>query len=161
MEPNMFLMLLESMRPGIAFVYGGYRYMDADGAFLQRKIQGRIRGDVGHRLLLQSFVGVGCLLLRRSVTDSIRFDPSYNIIGDFEMWMRLSAEGYKCDYVDACLTRLRVHGNNTSLTQAHRWNIEERRFYRGFISRYGLRYPEILFYIIKAELSHILGRKRI
>jgi glycosyltransferase involved in cell wall biosynthesis len=161
LEPQMLEQLLARMKPDLTFVYGGYRYIDAQGRFLGRDVQGRVAGDLAPALMIRAFVAVGCLLLRREATREIRFDPGYNIIGDFDMWQRLSAAGRKCDYADAYLTRIRVHGGNMSLTLADRWIGEERRFYRSFIRQNGLRYPTILLYIFKVELSRLLRRKRI
>lgn len=161
LETDMLKNLHEKIEGGASMVYGGYRYVGEVGNFLGRDVQGRARGDLTSRLLLRSFVAVGCVLVRSEVFRKTRFDPSYNIIGDFEMWTRISAAGCICEPVERFLTRIRVHGGNLSIVQFNRWIMEERRFYRQFLSKHGLRYPAILVYILKAELSHLLQRKRI
>jgi len=161
LEVDMLARLHEAMNESVSLVYGGYRYIDRNGNFLGRNIQGNARGNLTNRLLLRSFVAVGCVMVRREVIERMRFDPSYNIIGDFEMWTRLAAAGERCVPVDRFLTRIRVHGRNLSIVQFDRWIGEERRFYRKFLSRHGIRYPAIMAYIVKSELSHLIKRKRI
>ena len=160
-ETNMLRRLHEAMSAGADLAYGGYRFIDRIGDFTGRNVQGRARGNLTNCLLLRSFIAIGCVLVRRNVFEKNRFDPSYNILGDFELWTRLAATGSIFEPVDEYLTRIRVHGGNLSLVQLDRWITEERYFYRKFWSVYGLRYPAIPAYILKAELSHLLKRRRI
>ncbi|MDE2111690.1 MAG: glycosyltransferase [Alphaproteobacteria bacterium] len=161
LEPNALERLHAKMQPDLTFVYGGYRYIDGSGTFLPRKIQGHASGNIANQLLYRPFIAIGCILLRREIFDKEQFDASYDILGDFDMWLRLSANGALCDFVDEHLTRIRVHGANMSIVKFHKWIQEERRCYRNFLAVQGLRYPMILFAVLKFEVSHLIRRRRI
>lgn len=160
-EPPMLESLLARMRPGISFVYGSSRYIDADGQLLPTPRRKRRSGVVVNQQLWRSMISIGCVLLRTEILRAQKFDPSFNMLGDFELWLRLGAQGHVCDCVDEPLERTRIHGANGSLLQRERWIVEERRLYRSFLMRHGLRYPMIVAFVAKCEINHIIGRHKI
>ncbi|HUZ75361.1 MAG TPA: glycosyltransferase family 2 protein [Stellaceae bacterium] len=159
-KPQMLESLLARMRPGVSFVYGGYRYIDAAGRPLPTPMRRRRRGVVVNPQLWRSLISIGCILLRTDILRAETFDPTFNMLGDFELWLRLGTRHHVCDYVDDTLELSRIHGANGSLVLHDRWIIEERKLYRTFLMQHGLRYPMILAYIAKCEIRRLIGRHR-
>jgi glycosyltransferase involved in cell wall biosynthesis len=161
LEPDAFARLVEKMTSGISLVYGGWRFIDSQGRALAKYIQGRASGDIVNALLVPSFIAISGILVRRAALGSTRFDAGYDLIGDFDMWVRLSASGGRCAYVEGYLVRIRVHGENMSIVKYRKWIAEERRFYGRFLAQYGpFRYLAIFAYILKREIFNLTGHNR-
>ena len=157
-QPQTLKRLVSRMGPETTFVYGGWRCIDADGNALQMERIPRRRGIVVNSLLLRSFIAVSCILLRADICRRERFDPYYILMGDYDLWIRLGTLGCACDFVALPLLLSRIHDNNISLQIENRWIVEQRHFYRNMLRRRGLRYPMILGFILKYEISHLVGR---
>lgn len=160
-EPETLEKLAQAMTPDVSLVYGGYRYVDKVGRALPKQVQGHAAGDIMTALMIRAFVAISCILVRREMFELERFDPTYDMKGDFDLWMRLCTHGALWAVVKGHLAKIRVHGNNLSSVQAKKWIVEERRFYRSFIRRFGLRYPSVLLFIAKYEFAHLIGHKKI
>jgi|GEM_PF-6100258 glycosyltransferase involved in cell wall biosynthesis len=160
-EPDAFARQIEKMTPDVNVVYGGWRFIDSQGRALAKYIQGHADGDIVNALLVRSFIAISGILVRRKALESVRFDAGYDLIGDFDMWIRLSAAGNRYAHVEGHLVRIRVHGENMSIVKYRKWIAEERRFYRRFLARHGVfRYPAILAYIVKREIFNLTGHNR-
>ncbi len=161
LEPDAFALQIEKMTPGVSLVYGGWRFIDSQGRALAKYIQGRTDGNIVNALLVRSFIAISGILVRRQALETARFDAGYDLIGDFDMWIRISAAGNRCAYVEGHLVRIRVHGENMSIVKYRKWIAEERRFYRRFLAKHGpFRYPAIFAYVMKREIFNLTGHNR-
>ena len=82
-------------------------------------------GRVLNDLLRDYFVGMSTLIVRRSALELLDYpcDPRYNIIGDFDLVIRL-AINWKLNYLHEPIAFYRQHENSLSVTQRSRF-LEE------------------------------------
>jgi glycosyltransferase involved in cell wall biosynthesis len=162
LAPDALQKLRDAMRDDTALVYGGWRFIGAEGNPLDRKVQGRAVGDIANALLMRAFISISCLLARRSAFDGLRFRPDYDLVGDFDMWIQMSTQGRKFDFAEGHLGLCRIHGGNESILKYRKWISEQRKFYRSFLARFGaFRYCAIFAYIAKSEISSMIGRNKV
>lgn len=105
---------LFARRPGVGLVFCNARFED-DGVLLARTsfdVCRPHRGRVYERLLVDSFIPMPSVVVRRTCFDEVGlFDPRLLISADFDLWLRIAAR-YEVDYVDAPLVVYRRHGGN-------------------------------------------------
>ena len=96
-------------------------------------------------------------MVRTEILRENPFNGNYNLIGDFDLWVRLS-QYYEFCGVDLPLGRQRLHENNTSKLHREKWIKERRKFYIMYLDRMHVFKLSLIFiYIVKVELSRILG----
>ena len=103
--------------PGAGFSFGDYeRFDDATGALLERSLL-RNGGEVLDRLYVEGcFIASSTVTMRRAALErrGLRLRDSHFSFGDDHfLWLALSLD-WRAAFVDAVLTRLRVHGLNES-----------------------------------------------
>lgn len=144
---------------GIALVYSRANFVDESTQPVKARICRPLRGQVTNRLLACNFIPMSSTLVRTDVARRLRFNSHYNLLGDHDMWLRLSMES-PIDYVDESLTLIRRHGECTSARESLRWIKEWRDFYLNFLSTYGFRYPAIVVFMLRSELSNAYRKYR-
>lgn len=144
-------------RAGNKLVYGPYLLIDSEGSRLPDPMPATKSGHITNHLLRKNSISIGCVLVDKDLLKTERFDPYYDLLGDFDLWVRLSLKHhFTCTKV--ALEFSRQHGGNTSYRLHYKWHDERRFFYRKFIRLAGFfRYPGIIPYMIKAEIKGILG----
>ena len=82
-------------------------------------------GYIVKNLLLKYRVGLLTIMIRRSAYNSLSkgFDSQYNVIGDFDLIMRMSLD-YKFSYVAEPLAFCRWHGGNMQITHKNEYFSE-------------------------------------
>ena len=82
-------------------------------------------GYIVKNLLLKYRVGLLTIMFRRNAYDSlsIGFDTKYNVIGDFDLIMRMSLD-YKFIYIVEPLAFCRWHGGNMQITHKNEYFSE-------------------------------------
>jgi hypothetical protein len=106
-------------------------------------------------------VSISSVLLDASVIKNEKFNKIYNLLGDFELWFRLSIK-HEFSYVDDVLEFSRQHADATSLIKKNNWILEQRYFYsqllfsKKIMQKIGLYV--IFKYVIKCELISIVGK---
>ena len=126
--------------------------------FKNQNIIKKKRKVTTNELIFRNFISIGCVAVDSKLIKSLRFDPYYELLGDFDLWIRLSLicspvnmEGY--------LEYSRQHENNISKKYKNLWLVERRYFYRKFLSNYSpFSYPSVIKYIFYAELKGIFKR---
>lgn len=58
------------------------------------------------------------------------FDERYPMIEDVPMWVKLSLHGHKFYFVDAFITKYRIHNDNISVSNAQSRNFVKEKFYK-------------------------------
>ena len=115
-------------------------------------------GNVTNSLLRKNFISIGTVMIDRSLLCKLKFDSDFNVIGDFDLWVRASMKT-SFHYVDDIIEKSRRHSNNFGTQLKDEWIIEERVLYKKYLRLYGLlRMPMVLVYIIKSELKSIVNR---
>ena len=107
-------------------------------------------GNITNHLFKSYEVGITTVLLKKKAFDSVSgFNNSYNIIGDFDLIMRLSTK-YEFNCVQEPLAHYRIHGKNFSILN----NMSEIDELQNWINDYSVISNELL----KPYLHHIKRR---
>lgn len=144
---------------GYDIIYGGYNTIDASGALRTEESQYLVSGYITNSLFKRNSISIGCILIKRSLLKGIYFDSYYDLLGDYDMWIRLSLS-HQFVAVNSVLEYSRQHGNNISVTLNDKWLTERRYFYRKHLNFYNaLKYPWIIYYVLKTEVLGLIGRR--
>ena len=141
---------------GNQFVYGRYELIDSGGKKIKKKLHQMKFGKVTNSLLKNNFISIGSVLMEISLLKELQFNPIYNLIGDFDLWVRASTKT-PFVYVDEIVEKSRQHNENLSSQLKNEWIIEERILYRNLLHTYGvLDLPMLLVFIIRTEVKSML-----
>ncbi|MDB4110563.1 glycosyltransferase [Amylibacter sp.] len=144
---------------GIDIIYGGYSTIDATGATKIEESQYLVSGNITNSLFKRNSISIGCILIKRSLLNGIYFDPYYDLLGDYDMWVRLSLS-HQIMAVSSVLEYSRQHGSNTSVILNDKWLIERRYFYRKYLTFFNvLKYPWLIYYVLKTEALGLIGKR--
>ena len=140
-------------------IYGGYENIDQNGDKTGVVQDNCPSGRLTSSLLRKNSISIGSVLIDRELLMKFKFDETYHIMGDYDLWIRLSKH-YEIVSVTGPVELSRQHDTNESDTQKHRWLSERRYFYRKFLRAQSLfKYPSILVYILKAELKGLFNAR--
>ncbi len=77
-------------------------------------------GKISQKLLDDYFLGIITVMLKRSIFKKFKFNEKYDIIGDFDLFIRLSLK-YKFLSIQKPLSIYNIHGENLSLKKIHKY----------------------------------------
>ena len=84
-----------------------------------------------------------------------KFDYNLNLIGDFELWFRLSKK-YKFIFTEEIIEFSREHPENTSKILNDKWIVEYKYFIKKHFSfKNLLNYPYFLKYILRYFFKYL------
>lgn len=135
----------------------------------KRKWSGLPKGYIFNYLLKDYCVGLLTIMINRNIftQDNYKFDSSYEIIGDFELMMKLSTK-YEFDSINKPLAVYRLHDTNISnnkereIKELNYWysknkNIIDFKRSKNFkFFQHKIRYLEIITNINKLEYASLL-----
>ena len=142
---------------GIMASFSSYLLIDENGN--EMKAQPEFKGHFVaiKDLLRNNIISLGTVCLNRSIVESNLFREDLNLIGDFELWLRISAE-HEFAYIDERLEFSRQHSSNTSKIHAKSWIHERRKLYSLVLkSSWKASTVQGVIYIIKSEISAIIN----
>jgi len=143
---------------GNQFVYGRYELIDSGGKKIQKKLHQLKFGKVTNSLLINNFISIGSVLIDIRLIRELKFNPDYNLIGDFDLWVRASMKT-QFDFVDAIVEKSRQHNDNLSTHLKNEWIIEERMLYISLLHTCGvLNLPMVLVFILRSEIKSLIKR---
>lgn len=141
---------------GYKFVYGGYEIIDSKGQSTGNIEEDNQSGHLTSKILKKNLISIGSVLIDVELLKQNKFDPVYDLLGDFDLWIRLSVKT-EISSVEGIVELSRQHGENTSLCLKNNWLKERRYFYKKFLVLFSVfRYPYIFLYIIKTELKGLI-----
>ncbi len=145
---------------GNDFVYGGYQAINSDGAIIESSTSIKyLTGNVTNGLFGINPISIGCVLIKKSLLEKYEFDPYYELLGDYDLWLRLSID-YPIVALNKVVEYSRQHDNNTSNLLLSRWLKERRYFYKKHANLINFfKYPKLLSYIVKTEVRGIMGTR--
>lgn len=150
---------VSSFNSGNLLVYGGYELVDATGEAIGQSVNSSMSGYLTNALLKKNFISIGCVLLDATLAKKYRFNPEYDLLGDFDLWIRLSLD-YSFTSIDEIVELSRCHDQNTSNTLKQRWLHERRVFYKNFIRNISWKkYLEIYRYALKTEIKGLVNAR--
>ena len=112
---------------GNSIVYGNYKVIDEKGDIIPFPSKKLKSGMITNNLFRHNSISIGCVMIERSIILNSIFDPSYDLLGDFDLWIRLSIRN-KIFALDTVLEFSRVHKKNISKSLQHKWLIERNTF---------------------------------
>ena len=152
-HPDSLAMRVREFQNGYRFVYSLFTDIDKYNLPLNPSINRYPKRPITRQLLLHNIISIGSVLVDRQLLVDHSFNPDFELLGDFDLWVRLS-QVVDFKFVPFTLEYSRQHDSNTSNHKRHLWLSERRSFYRQFLSTYPLySFPEILLYIFKTELK--------
>jgi glycosyltransferase involved in cell wall biosynthesis len=148
---------IDAFEDDIAVVCTNVSYIGSKGQKLKNQHAKLYSGDVTNKLLKKCFIAISSTLSRTVVLKDYKFDPQYNLVGDYEMWLRLSVH-YKIKSLPEKLFNCRLHDSNLTKLSKGKWLAEMRSHYKKFIKENGFKYLNIFVYILRAEVGSLIGR---
>lgn len=100
--------------PDVGLCYANVIFIDAEGQELHRNNMQRYSGHVFDKLLVDNFVSMNTVLVRKKILPSNRpFNELNRLDEDYELWLDMSVNN-KYFYIDKCLAEYRVEGDRVS-----------------------------------------------
>ena len=150
---------MELVLSGYDIVYGGYDTIDSNGDKLSDELKYLISGNITNALFKRNSISIGCIVIKKSLLIHTKFDPFYDLLGDYDLWVRLSLKN-PIAAVPFLVEHSRQHGTNMSGMLNNKWLLERRYFYRKYLNLGNLiRYPWLVYYIFKTELLGLTGKR--
>lgn len=143
---------------GNKFIYGDYFQINENNQIIN-KITPK-PSICTNELLIRNTISIGCVMIETELLKVEKFDPFYNLLGDFDLWVRLSQKK-GITHLPFVFEHSRVHSNNLSDQLNSSWKIERRYFYKKYLSKLSLIFktPAIIKYIITTEFKGILNKR--
>jgi len=114
-------------------------------------------GFITQKLLKRYLVGISAVFLKKDIFDENKFDPNYQIIGDFDLFLKLSLT-HKFYAIQEPLLTYRHHPNNFTnknlkmyVNELKYWIENNQNLYK---KKYNLNYLKI--YIFKLRIKKFL-----
>lgn len=143
---------------GDKFIYGDYHQINENNIIINKITP--YPSKCTNELLLRNTISIGCVMIETELLKGEKFDPFYNLLGDFDLWVRLSQKN-GITHLPFVLEHSRVHSNNLSDQLNSSWKIERRYFYKKYLSKLSLiiKTPAIMKYILITEVKGILNKR--
>jgi len=146
----------------VDFVYSSFAFADSDLNIYTQPLGKTHPVEFQRDILIRNPISIGSVLIRTKLLKQNNFDCSYNLLGDMELWFRISSIA-RPFYLQELLEISRQHGNNTSKIEKKNWIKEQRYFASSYIMMYlrTRKYKKIsmiVYFIIRSEIRNFLLR---
>jgi glycosyltransferase involved in cell wall biosynthesis len=101
-----------------------------------RASQRKKSGDIFEELLLNNFILGSSILLKTENARKIRFDEQLRYLNDYRFMLELSRQ-YKYYFIKESLTKYRLHGKNTIISNWQSWQRDEILVRNYILKEYG------------------------
>jgi glycosyltransferase involved in cell wall biosynthesis len=143
---------------GYDVIYGGYDTINSEGATISNEVKYLVSGKITNALFRRNSISIGTIVIKSSILQDEQFDPFYDLLGDYDLWVRLSKFNVIVA-VPCVVEHCRRHDNNITVTMNNKWLSERRHFYRKHLSiKKIFQHPWITYYILKSELLGLAKR---
>jgi glycosyltransferase involved in cell wall biosynthesis len=147
--------------PNYKIVYSNYKIKDE----IKKKVYLRYKnflpeGSITHKLLKNYTIGILSVCLERSVFEKFKFDSTFNIVGDFDFFIKVSLYE-KIGCIQMPLAYYRIHENNYSLNQVKLHIDELKRWCENnkiLNSKKGCSLIYQKFYILKLMIKYLIKK---
>ena len=151
---------IKEVEKGAKIVYGGYDVINEKGVLLKKFSHNLPSGRITNKLFNKNYISIGCILIKRELFLTEKFDDRYDLMGDMDLWIRLSLVN-DFHVVPKTLEYSRIHDSNTSKNLSHKWLFEKRMLYRKILKISAmniLKYPWFIYFIFKTELLGLVRK---
>lgn len=143
---------LSKFNENVQFVYGNYNTINKKGKIIKSPFKNLPSGYITNQLFDENFISIGAVMISKKLLENNLFNPKYNLLGDFELWIRLSLIT-KFISISDVVEHSRVHEKNTSKLLYSDWNKEKRMFYKNFIKKHSyFKFLGLIKYILRTEI---------
>ena len=143
---------------GYDFVYGQYQNIDSEGKIISNSNNqsiDKLSSFSTNDLFKSNPISIGSALIKKSLLLEHKFNPYFQLLGDYDLWVRLSIDN-KITPLNKVVEFSRQHNANTSNLLAERWLKERRFFYKQYCTFSNfVKYPMLIYYMIKTEIRGI------
>ena len=95
-------------------------------------------------------------MLDRQLLNDYRFDSNYNLLGDFDLWVRLSCK-HPFGFVDRVVELSRQHDDNLSIILKSQWKQEINYFIKKMFKILPIRqYPFLFIYLVRQKIIIVI-----
>ena len=141
----------------LVLVYTKRNWIDCKSNILDRRDNKKLSGNVTSKLLIKNFIPMSSVMIKSDILSRVGgFNPIYNLLGDYDMWVRISSAGH-VGYINEKLLNDRLHANSTTNKNLDKWIIEQRSFYMKFLETHKLKYINIIYYIMRNETVNFIN----
>lgn len=116
-------------------------------------------GYVLDNLLKEYFIGLPTVMIRKKALHNLKyiFNSKYNIIGDFDLFIRISQE-WQIKYLDEPLALYRWHGKNIAFNETDREIIELENWLESMKTEKKIISNKNLIYV-KHKLNYLISKE--
>lgn len=105
--------------PDVGLTFSWWRHIDEHGDLLPELGRYEGRGDLLIQLsLMNHWPPVSVMVRKRCIEEAGYFDGQLTALEDWDLWLRIAANGWHFDYVPHVLAEYRHHGKNMTLDVA-------------------------------------------
>jgi len=144
-------------------VYSKFQFIDENSKEISAKLPEFGLNKISSQLLINNPISISGVLVDSQLLKNEKFNKVYNLLGDFELWFRLSLS-HNFYFLDEVLEFSRQHPNTTSLKNKKNWIKEQRIFYMDLLKSRQVSKKVGIFaiirYIVKCELLGLLNLVR-
>ena len=142
---------------GHQIIFGGYQVVDKNLKLYEKVLRKEDNSHLTNKLLLRNNISIGTMLIKTKILNENKFDEKFNLLGDFDLWIRLSLI-YRFKNIKKILEFSRKHSNNLTTKEDYKsWLYEKRYFYQNIFKHAKvLNYPAIFIFIFITELKGFL-----
>ncbi len=142
-------------------VYSNYYVLEnkKKKKFIKHKMQLPF-GSITQKLLDYYSLGIATVLLEKSLFEKFKFNETYNVIGDFDFFIKLSQK-FEIGSIQEPLAFYRLHGNNFStkrsniyIEELEHWISQNEKEF--LLSKLSLRQQKTL--LIKLKIKYFFNR---
>jgi len=125
--------------PEISITHSDEELIDEKGHVFSMYNMKRHSGILYEKLLIDNFVSIGTVMVRRECFDELgMFDESIKVADDYELWLRFATK-YKFHYEAEYLAQYRMMKDQLSTDKTARFNSNKK-----IIEAFFLRYPNLI-----------------
>ena len=136
--------------------YSNYEIKDKINNRINLRKKGTLpNGSITQLLLNDYFIGIMAVTINKKIFKDFKFNEKYNVIGDFDLFLRLSIR-YEFKGINKTLSTYNIHGKNFSdknlsmyIYEMKHWLSKNEKL---FLKNYNLK--KLKFFLIKLQIKN-------
>ncbi len=101
--------------PDVDVVHGEWYRCETDSGTWRLRGNPRLVGDILPRILFGNLAAIHAIMSRRrAILEAGGFDPAFSNAADWEVWLRLAAQGYRFGFIRQPVAIYRIHRDTMS-----------------------------------------------